>query len=233
MNHLLSLRNVTVRYRPEGPPSLDRCSVNITAGSRVAVLGLNGSGKTTLLRAIAGLTAYDGEIRVDGEMIERRSMSSVRKKIGLLFANPEDQLLFPRVLDDVAFTARRDGCSLAEAREQAREILHDFDVDDLAMRSTHELSRGERLVVALAGLLVVHPPLLLLDEPSAGLDPPARTRLARLLSKIPSAMLIATHDLAFAQRSCTLFMLLEKGKIVRSGSVLNEVISSWSDEGTW
>ena len=233
MSHLLSLRNVTVRYRPEGYPSLDRFSVNVTAGAKVAVLGLNGSGKTTLLRAVAGLAPYEGEIRIDGEMIGRKSMSAVRKKIGFLFANPEDQLLFPRVLDDVAFTARRDGCSLAEAREQARATLRDFGLEDLAMRSTHELSRGERLVVALAGLLVSRPPLLLLDEPSAGLDPPARSRLARLLSDIPSAMMIATHDLSFAQRCCSLFILLEKGKIVRSGDVMDDVVKSWNDEGEW
>lgn len=209
----LAFRDVRARYAPADRLVLDDVSFDVAPGERVALLGLNGSGKTTLLLAAVGLVPFEGEIRIDGTPLDTGSAAGLRERIGFLFNVPEDQLLFPRVLDDVAFGLLRRGVRPDQAAERARRALASVGAEDLSESAVFRLSHGQKQRVALAGALVARAPLLLLDEPTAGLDPPGRRDLARLLRDIDAAMLVATHDLEFARDVCTRFLHLEGGRL--------------------
>lgn len=223
----LELRDVTVRHEPEDPPAVAGVSFAIAPGERVALVGLNGSGKTTLLAAAVGLVPHDGEIRIAGERLTRRSAPDLRERVGFLFNVPEDQLLFPRVLDDVSFGLRRRGATVDEAQRKASEALAALGARHLAEFPLHHLSHGQQQRVALAGALATGPSLLLLDEPSAGLDPPGRRALAALLSKLDAAMLVATHDLDFARALCARFLMLEHGRLTLDAKDADDVRRRW------
>jgi cobalt/nickel transport system ATP-binding protein len=226
----LLLRNVTVKYEPSAPAAVVDVSITVAAGERVALVGLNGSGKTTMLMATVGLVPHEGEIEVCGIPVSRRNLAKIRDHIGFLFNVPEDQLLFPKVLDDVAFGPLRRGVPSGEAATKAKTTLDALGVGHLAASSLHHLSHGQKQRVALAGALVSEPRLMLLDEPSAGLDPPARQDLVRLLQKQPAAMVIATHDLDFARRLCTRFVMVDKGRLVFDGSDAAQVMRCWEQD---
>lgn len=214
---VLRLDGITVTYLDEPVPALQDCSLAVHEGDRVALVGANGSGKTTLLMAVVGLLPFQGEIEVAGTRVETATLEQVRASVGFLFSSPEDQLLFPRVLDDVAFSLTRAGVPAARANAAAREALAVLDAGDLADRAPYRLSHGQRLRAALAGAIVARPPLLLLDEPSGGLDADGRDRLVHQLRALPSAMLMATHDLDFARRCCHRYVRLEAGRVVDVG----------------
>ncbi len=224
---VLELENVVVRYEAAADPAVASASFAIARGERTALVGLNGSGKTTLLAAAVGLVPHEGEIRVCGTVLSPRTASAVRDLVGFLFNVPEDQLLFPRVVDDVAFGLLRRRVSAGEARAKAARALDALGVADLAESPVHHLSHGQKQRVALAGALVADPPLLLLDEPSAGLDPPGRRRLARLLAGLDAAMLVATHDLDLAARTCSRFILLDRGRVAFDGTDVARVLDRW------
>jgi cobalt/nickel transport system ATP-binding protein len=227
----LVMRDVTVRYEPGEEAAIASASFTVAAGERVALVGLNGSGKTTLLMAAAGLVPHEGEIHVCGIALSRRTLSQIRERIGLLFNVPEDQLLFPKVVDDAAFGLLRRGVPPREASASALKTLDELGVAHLAESPLHHLSHGQKQRVALAGTLVGEPGLLLLDEPSAGLDPPGRRRLASLLKGFEAAILLATHDIEFARRLCNRFIVLDGGRIVSDGADLEETLRRWETDG--
>ena len=152
---------------------------------------------------------------------------TVRDRIGFLFNVPEDQLLFPKVIDDVAFGLMRRGIPSSEAADKSLATLAALGVGHLAESSLHHLSHGQKQRVALAGAMVCEPPLLLLDEPSAALDPPGKRSLARLLQGQEAAMVVATHDLEFAAQLCTRFIMLEGGRIILDSAVPEEILHRW------
>jgi cobalt/nickel transport system ATP-binding protein len=223
----LCLRETTVRYESDHDAVLRGVSFSIAPGERVALVGLNGTGKTTLLAAVVGLVPHLGEIEVGGVALTRRTLSSIRDNVGFLFNVPEDQLLFPKVVEDAAFSLLRRGLRTSEAMAKARQTLGALGVAHLAEAPLHHLSHGQKQRVALAGALVTDPPLLLLDEPSAGLDPPGKRTLTRILSRIGAAMVVATHDLDFAKALCTRFLVLEGGRVALDTHDVNEVLRLW------
>lgn len=223
----LKFGEVTVRYEHEQQPILDAVSFTIESGERAALVGLNGSGKTTLLSAAVGLVPHAGEIQVAGERLLPRTVGSVRDRVGFVFNVPEDQLLFPKVLDDVSFGLARRGVRAAEASARARAALRALGIEQLADSPLHHLSHGQKQRVAIAGALVTEPPLLLLDEPTAGLDPPGKRALATLLRGLAAAMVIATHDLEFAGSVCGRFLMLDQGRLVLDGPDPAPVKQRW------
>jgi cobalt/nickel transport system ATP-binding protein len=222
-----SCRHLTVRYEPGETPTLSDVTFQVAAGEHVALLGLNGSGKTTLLMATVGLVPHSGDLEVCGIPVSADTLAGVRDRVGFLFNVPEDQLLFPKVLDDVAFALLRRGVSGAEARAKAATVLASLGIGHLAEQSLHHLSHGQQQRVALAGALVAGPPLLLLDEPSAALDPPGKHQLAKLLDGQSAAMLVATHDLDFARRFCTRFLMLADGRLAFDGADVGQIVQRW------
>ena len=227
MKAALTLRNVSARYRPEDPAVLNGISLNIALGERVAILGLNGSGKTSLLYASVGLMPFDGYISVCDIPLSERTERSVRNHVGFLFSVPDDQILFPSVIDDVVFTMERRGIPHSEACIKARSVLERLGIARLASHSPHRLSHGQLQRVALAGALVAEPPLLLLDEPSTALDPVGKEELAGLLVSLNAAMLIATHDIDFVRRVCQRFIVLDDGMIAKDTSDSEHITSYW------
>jgi cobalt/nickel transport system ATP-binding protein len=223
MEYALQCRKVSVQYPSAATAALHECSFTLNHGEHVALLGLNGSGKSTLLMAIAGLVKISGEVVVDGLALSPSTLHDVRLRLGVLFATPEDQLLFPRIIDDVAFGLLRRGIAKGEALREAGRALRMLGVSELAEKEPYELSHGQRLRAALAGVLVTRPSLLLLDEATAALDPPGRRALAQLLHETPSAFLLATHDIDTARRCCGRFLVLENGRMVRDTFSLDEV----------
>jgi len=224
----LRFREVTVRYAPTQAPSVIDASFAVAAGERVALLGLNGSGKTTVLLTAVGLLAHRGEIVVGGLRLTRRTLAPIRERVGFVGNVPEDQLLLPTVVEDVALALLRRGVAPAAARERATATLATLGLAAYAETALHRLSHGQKQRVALAGALVSEPPLLLLDEPSAALDPPGRRALARLLATADGAMLVATHDLELAARLCTRFLVLDQGRIAFDGADLSAVLQRWA-----
>ena len=212
----LECRSLAVHRHPDPSPVFSNLSFSLSPGERVALVGLNGSGKTTLLSTLVGLvepSAVKGQVVVGGQLLSPESLSSIRQSIGFLFNVPEDQLLFPTPLEDVAFSLIGQGEDKDAAYGRAQSLLEELGLGlgPMAQRPLHLLSHGQKQRVALAGALAPDPPLLLLDEPTAGLDPPARNDLARLLCRLESAQLMATHDLDFVDAVCSRVLLLENG----------------------
>ena len=210
---VLRMNGVSIRYDANGPAVLQDVSLCVRRGERVALVGLNGSGKTSLLLAIVGLVHHDGNVEVRGEPVSPSRLKQVRGNVGYVFNVPEDQLLLPTVIDDVAFGLVQRGVDKVRARQHAQTWLDRLGIGHLADAAVYRLSHGQKQRVALAGALVIEPCLVLLDEPSAALDPPSRRALATVLTSLDAAMVIATHDMDFAERVCTKFVLLDGGDI--------------------
>jgi cobalt/nickel transport system ATP-binding protein len=209
----LTCSGVAVRHPHADADAVRGCSLSIGRGEKVGLLGLNGSGKTSLLHALCGFLPFAGAITVDGILLGKETLPQVRERIGMLFSVPDAQLLLPTVEEDVAWGLRIRGMSADRARERATELLVRLGIFHRCRSSPQELSQGERLRVALAGVFATEPSLALLDEPSAFLDPPGRRVLAAFLREQRGAHLLASHDLEFCRRSCDRWLLVRNGAI--------------------
>jgi energy-coupling factor transporter ATP-binding protein EcfA2 len=208
MNPVLEFKSVTIRYPGNSKNTISDVSFHVHHDERVALFGLNGSGKTTLLLAAVGLVPFTGSIFIDGIPVDKKNSQKARDRTGFLFNIPEDQILFPRVIDDVAYSLVRKGTPMKVAHEKAMSALAALRVSDIAECSPFQLSHGQRQRIALAGALVTNPSVMLLDEPSSALDPHGKLSLANLLRSVASSILIATHDVEFASRTCSRFLVL-------------------------
>jgi cobalt/nickel transport system ATP-binding protein len=193
-------RNVDFAYE-QTRPVLRGCNFSLAAGERAAVLGPNGSGKTTLLHLIVGLRfPQRGEIEIFGKLRRQEAdFHEVRRRIGLLFQDADDQLFCPTALEDVAFGPLNLGHDRESAKRIARETLESVGLADYERRVTYKLSGGEKRLVALAAVLAMKPETLLLDEPTAGLDDASRGRLLDILRDLPQAMILVSHDHEFRE----------------------------------
>jgi cobalt/nickel transport system ATP-binding protein len=209
-------RGLTYAY-PDGTPALDDVTLHVGHGERVAVLGPNGAGKTTLMLHLNGLLLGRGELEVAGVAVERGSLRELRARVGLVFQDPDDQLFMPNVRDDVAFGPLNLGLSPDEALARVEEALEAVRMTYAADRAPHQLSMGERRRVAIATVLAMRPRLLVLDEPSANLDPRARRELLDILAGIERTMLLTTHDLPLAAELCERAVILDGGRVVADG----------------
>lgn len=215
---VIDVRGLQYTY-PDGTPALRGIDFQLAAGESVAILGANGSGKTTFLLHLAGLIGGEGDLRIGGIPLTGDTLSDVRAKIGYVFQDSDDQLFMPTVLEDVAFGPLHTGMDPAESLRRANEILATLGISHLANRAPYHLSAGEKKRAALAGVLVMRPEVLVFDEPTTFLDPPGQNDLARLLSALPQAKLIATHDVYFARRVATRAVFFADGRITGDGPV--------------
>jgi cobalt/nickel transport system ATP-binding protein len=215
---VVDVRGLQYTY-PDGTPALRGIDFQLAAGESVAILGANGSGKTTFLLHLAGLIRGEGDLRIGGIPLSDDTLSDVRGKIGYVFQDSDDQLFMPTVLEDVAFGPLHTGMDPAESLRRAHEIIATLGITHLANRAPYHLSAGEKKRAALAGVLVMKPEVLVFDEPTTFLDPPGQNDLARLLSALPQAKLIATHDVYFARRVAKRAVFFADGRIAGDGPV--------------
>ena len=202
-----------LRFRyPNGVSGLDGIDLHVTHGERVAVLGPNGAGKTTLMLHLNGLLTGEGELEVAGIRVGEGDVRDLRAAVGLVFQDPDDQLFMPTVAEDVAFGPLNLG--VEDVRERVDSALAAVRMEHVIDRAPHQLSLGQRRRVAIATVLAMQPRLLVLDEPSANLDPRARRELLEVLDGIDRTMLVVTHDLPFAAQLCERAVLLSGGRIV-------------------
>ena len=203
---------------PDGKVALDHLDLHVGHGERVAVLGPNGAGKTTLMLHLNGLlTASAGTLEVAGLEVRKETLSQLRARVGLVFQDPDDQLFMPTVREDVAFGPLNMGLDRDEVEDRVLNALSAVRMEHASHRAPHQLSMGERRRVAIATVLAMGPDLLVLDEPSANLDPRARRELLELLAGFDRTMLIVTHDLPFAAEICERAVILAGGRIVADG----------------
>ncbi|MGI8962183.1 MAG: energy-coupling factor ABC transporter ATP-binding protein [Bryobacteraceae bacterium] len=194
---LLDIRNLMYCH-DDGIKALNDVSLQLDAGENLTLLGPNGSGKTTFLLNVNGTLKGTGVICVTGLEVTKQNLQEIRRRVGIVFQNADEQLFMPTVLEDVMFGPLNLGWSVAEAESRASQTLNDVGIaGDLLRRPPFHLSAGEKRRVALAGVLVMEPQLLLLDEPTTSLDPPGQRALLELLKGLPQPKIIATHDVHF------------------------------------
>lgn len=214
---MLDVKNLSVTYG-DGTTGIKDLSLHLEPGEKCALIGANGAGKTSLLLALVGALPGDGQVTAAGVTLSKQSLPDLRQRVGLVLQNPDDQLFLPSIARDVAFGPENLGLDRETVRQKTQAMLEQLGIAHLAQRSALRLSGGEKRMAALAAVLVMEPQVLLLDEPTAFLDPKARRRLMAVLKGLPQTMLIATHDLGFALEVCPETVLLRKGSVFARGS---------------
>ncbi|MCU0568490.1 MAG: energy-coupling factor ABC transporter ATP-binding protein [Oculatellaceae cyanobacterium Prado106] len=216
----IHIENLSYAYA-DGTQALSRLNLSIQANERVAIVGANGSGKSTLLQHLNGiLLPQTGEIIVGEMPVEPRYLTAIRNFVGLVFQNPDDQIFMPTVWEDVTFGPMNQGLRGHDLMHRSHHAMQAVGLtpEVYADRLASNLSGGEKKRVAIAGVLAMQPQVLVLDEPTAQLDPRCRRQLIRLLENLPLTQIIATHDLDLAVDICSRTVVLSQGKIVYDGS---------------
>jgi cobalt/nickel transport system ATP-binding protein len=213
----VALANVSFAFG-NGPRVLDGVSLEIATGERVALVGPNGAGKSTLLRHVIGLLQpLQGTVSVRGLAVARPNLAAVRRQVGFVFQDPDDQLFSPSVVEDVAFGPLHLGLPQEQIADRVRRALGQVGLEGVGHRPAHQLSHGERQRAAIATVLSYDPEILVFDEPTANLDPKHRRRLIGLLQALGCTLLVATHDLDLAWELCPRTVLLCGGRVVVDG----------------
>jgi energy-coupling factor transporter ATP-binding protein EcfA2 len=212
------MQHVSFSY-PDAKKVLQDINLRMLPGEKVALAGMNGSGKSTLLQQLNGVLQGQGKIVVGGIRLHPDAIGMIRAQVGLVFQDPDDQLFSPTVYEDVAFGLVYQGMPPDEIRLRVTETLELVGMAGCEERMPYHLSGGEKKRVALATVLCMCPELLVLDEPTAGLDPRGRRELICLLRSLPQTMLIATHDLEMARQVASRLVVLDGGQIVADGAI--------------
>lgn len=220
------------RY-PDGTIALENIHLDVRQGEFCGILGSNGSGKTTLLKVLDGIVkGYNGTVTLDGVEIRRMTPREIYGKVGLVFQNPDDQLFAHSVFEDVAFGPRNMGCSEADVARRVAGALQAVEMESLAGKDIHNLSYGQKKRVCIAGLLAMGHEILLLDEPTAGLDPMGEYRMMELLTRLNResgvTIVMATHSVDLVPVFLSRLHILSRGRLVRSGTP-EEVFSGGED----
>ncbi len=224
MTPSLQVRGLTYAY-PDGSVALQGVDLSVASGERVALLGPNGAGKTTLVLHLNGiLHGGGGEVHVGGLAVspsDRAALTEIRRRVGIVFQDPDDQLFMPTVAEDVGFGPANLGLRGAELRARVEEALTAVGMLEHRDRTPHHLSFGQRRRVAVATVLAMRPEILVLDEPSSNLDPASRRELSEILRGLPVTVLMVTHDLPYALELCTRSVILDRGQLVADGPTVD------------
>lgn len=212
----LHIERLSFSY-PDGHPALHDVTLDVRQGEKVAIVGPNGAGKSTLILHLNGILTGQGTVRVCGLDVVKQNLGRVRGLVGMVFQLPDDQLFSPTVFDDVAFGPLYQGLPEAEVRLRVEQALVAVGMSEYMHRVSHHLSVGEKKRIAVATVLSMQPEMLVLDEPSAGLDPRARRGLINLLRDLPQTILVTTHDLPLVRDLCPRTIIMDGGTIVADG----------------
>jgi cobalt/nickel transport system ATP-binding protein len=206
---------------PDGRAVLHGIDLDVAPGERLAILGPNGAGKTTLVLHLNGIhRTQRGEVRIGATVVEPRSFKEVRRRVGIVFQDPDDQLFMPTVGADVAFGPANLGIAGAERTDRVQRALDAVGLAGYEDRVPHHLSLGERRRAAVATVLSMDPEVLVLDEPTANLDPASRRELSDVLDRMALTTVVVTHDLPYALERCDRAVILDAGRIVADGPII-------------
>jgi cobalt/nickel transport system ATP-binding protein len=213
----LKVQNLRFAF-PDGHQAVRDITLQIQPGEAVGVIGANGAGKSTLLSLLMGvLTPAGGEIQVGDAMVSRHTLPLIRQRMGLVFQDPDDQLFMPTVYDDVAFGPRNYGLDEDEVQRRVHEALNWVGIPQLVDRAPSKLSGGEKRAVAIATVLAMEPDIVIMDEPTTGLDPKARRRLIALLNGLHQTKVITSHDLDMVMDTCRRVIVIQDGAVAADG----------------
>lgn len=216
MHHSIEVEQLTFSY-PDGHQALNDVSLMIQPGEKVALVGPNGAGKSTLLLHLNGILSGTGTVRVCGLEVNKETVGRVRAMVGIVFQSPDDQLFSPRVFDDVAYGPIYQGLPPDVVHERVEQSLAAVAMSGYAQRVSHHLSMGEKKRIAIATVLSMEPEVLILDEPTGGLDPGARRSFINLLHELPLTMLVSSHDMSFVEELFPRMLILDEGRLVADG----------------
>ncbi len=213
---MIKIQEISFSY-PNGKKALDEINLMINEGEKVAIVGANGAGKSTLLNRLNGIL-YDpkgpGKIEIMGKTLNKQNLSGIRAMVGLVFQDPNDQLFSTTVYQDVAYGPIYQGLSDEEIDDRVKKALDSVQMSEYIDRNSYHLSIGEKKRIAIATVLSMDPQILVLDEPTAGLDPRARRNFMALLGELRQTMIIASHDLDLVRNQFSRTILMYKGRIV-------------------
>ena len=216
-HHIVEFKNVFFRY-PDGTEALNGISFRITHGESVGIVGANGAGKSTLLLHMNGyLMPTSGTVTISDLSLTKKTRQDIRRKVGVVFQNPDDQLFMPTVFDDVAFGPLNLGMDESNVRERVHEALRLVNSLELCNKPPHHLSGGQKSAVAIASVISMEPDILVMDEPAANLDPRSRRSLITLLNTFAHSKIIASHDLDLILDVCKRCIVIKDGTVVADG----------------
>lgn len=216
-DYAVRITRLTYTY-PDGTKALDGIDLDVAFGERVAIVGPSGAGKSTLLLHLNGILTGNGSVRIMGSSLTQSNLREIRRQVGLVFQDPNDQLFCPTVFEDIAFGPLNLSVPAAEIPRRVERALRDTGLDQsIRSRSSHHLSLGERRRVSLATVLAMEPAILGMDEPTSNLDPRNRRHLIGVVSGLKATLIIATHDLEFVLDVCSRTVLMDQGKIWAEG----------------
>ena len=218
MSLIVSMRGLRYTFE-DGTEALRGVDFDLEEGQTIALLGPNGSGKTTFALHLNGILKGSGTVVIDGLPVEERNLQQIRRHVGLIFQDSENQLFMPTVLEDVAFGLLASGLSREASEARAREVLAETGMLHKENKAPWHLSAGEKKRTAIAGILAMEPKLLVLDEPTTFLDPPGQRELVHLLARLPQAKILITHDTVFARQLTDEAVFFEEGVIVARGPI--------------
>ncbi|RMD50090.1 MAG: ABC transporter ATP-binding protein, partial [Candidatus Thermofonsia bacterium] len=208
---VLTVQDLHFTY-PDGHQALKGVSFQICRGEKVALVGPNGAGKSTLMLHLNGILQGNGRVQIGDLPLTKKSLPTIRARVGVVFQNPDDQLFSPTVFDDVAFGPLHMGLPEAEVRARVDAALQEVGMAGFKDRLSHHMSTGQKKRVAIATVLSMQPDILVLDEPSASLDPRGRRSLINLLAELPLTMLVSTHDMAMVKDLFPRMIVMDEGQ---------------------
>ena len=212
---MIEFQNVSFSYGDV--PVVENLSFTIQKGETVGLIGANGAGKSTIMKLMLGLLSGSGEIKVDGLPVCRDNLAEIRKKIGFVLQDSDNQMFMPTVYEDMIFGPRNYGLSKEETEKRVDTVLTQLGLQDLKHRHNHKISGGEKRMAAIATILAMEPEMILMDEPSTALDPVNRRTIINTINRLPQTKLIASHDLDMILDTCQRVILLSRGAIVADG----------------
>ncbi|MBF0119214.1 MAG: ABC transporter ATP-binding protein [Desulfobacterales bacterium] len=219
-HHIIEVNDLHYTY-PDGTSALSGISFRITHGESVAIVGANAAGKSTLLLHLNGfITPNIGKIRIGDFSLTKKTLPMIRRTLGMVFQDPDDQLFMPTIYDDVAFGPINLGLSKEDVHNKVLDALSSVGILHLKDRPPYRLSGGERRAAAIATVIAMSPDILVMDEPTSNLDPKSRRNLIELLKTFKHTKIIATHDLDMAVDLCERVIVMHNGKIVADGSIM-------------
>ena len=212
---MIEFQNVSFAYGQT--PVVENLSFSIKKGETVGLIGANGAGKSTIMKLMLGLLSGNGQILVDGLTMDKTNLSEIRRKIGFVLQDSDNQMFMPTVYEDMIFGPRNYGLSKEETERSVDAVLEQLGLQKLKYRHNHKISGGEKRMAAIATILAMNPEMILMDEPSTALDPVNRRTVINTINRLPQTKLIASHDLDMILDTCQRVILLSHGTIVADG----------------